>query len=747
MTKTNHSCPPMGENNKAPASRKALASIIGVGLTTLLGACTGNDMPAQTSSQTVISSSVFDSSSPASISSSSESSLAESSSSTLPSSASTPLSSSSEASSQSSAPDINPVTIQENQAGFCYVNGVIESQHMGFEGAGYANGDNEEGTQIRWYIEAMANQNVEIEIRYANGGDAGRDAALNINDGNSATITFEASAWDDWQVATVNANVEAGGNQITLTSRSADGLANIDSITINGIGINTGECPLPPPEPIAVSESRWFALQNRTNDLVMAIQNNADSEGAALVQAARGDSENQQFRFESTGDNYYRLIARHSELALDLFEANPDDGADLVQWPANGRQNQEFQALDLQNGFIHLVNRLSEKALTPESNSPVAGSRITQYERSTEAAQQWQLIDIAPYSNNQPPDAADCGAGTPDAIVTGGPGRYSVNGSNVGGNYYEAISRAINSLNNNRSSQERVTVMADGDIGDNWIDLPSNIIFEVCGTMNVGFARGRGAVSAIGKRNVSIPFLKMTGSPWFGFRFAGMRNLHLGNIEIIFDRGTGAMGIRFERDLDPSYDVTMDYIHVENTGNHGVETWNIDGLKIGTVIARNIAYAGLLLNNTRNAEVGLVDGENTGNGTGYATLRFANTNGRIGGGWPTNIYVDRVISRGGGRGFFCVSNSGGAVINHVDLADNGNNAILIENCHNITINGGTVNGGGEVRIAARDAFPNTSDVTISDLEVRNNDVRESPCGDNVSWPGLSVSGGSDNTCN
>ena len=310
----------------------------------------------------------------------------------------------------------------------------------------------------------------------------------------------------------------------------------------------------------------------------------------------------------------------------------------------------------------------------------------------------------------------------------------------MGSNYFNAIVTAINSV----GSGQRVTVYASGSIGANSINLPSNITFEVCGTMDVGNVSGRGAVQAIDKQNVSIPYLKMTGNPYFGLRFAGMRGLHLGQIDL---RLSGGLGIRFDRDLAGSSDVSMDYVYVSGTNNHGVETWNIDGLTIGTIVARNTAYAGLLLNNTRNARIQLVDGEGTATGTGYATLRFANENGRVNGSYPTNIYVDKVISRGGGRGFFCVSNSGGAVIESIDFANNGNNSILIENCHNVKINGGQINGGGDVRIAARSEFPNTSDVTISNLNVVNTSVLENPCGDNVNWVNVNVQGGSYSVCN
>lgn len=146
---------------------------------------------------------------------------------------------------------------------------------------------------------------------------------------------------------------------------------------------------------------------------------------------------------------------------------------------------------------------------------------------------------------------------------------------------------------------------------------------------------------------------------------------------------------------------------------------------------------GLLLQKTTNAQVGLVQGDNAGAGTGYATLRFANQNGMLSdGNYETNVFIDRVVSTGGGRGIFCVSESGGAEIGTVELSNNENNAVLIENCYNVAIKGGTVQGGGEVRLSARDEFAITRDISLT-LEVNDNSVRESPCSEN---PTFSITG-------
>lgn len=119
----------------------------------------------------------------------------------------------------------------------------------------------------------------------------------------------------------------------------------------------------------------------------------------------------------------------------------------------------------------------------------------------------------------------------------------------------------------------------------------------------------------------------MTGNPYFGLRFYGTSGLVLGKINLNL---SGGLGIRFDRDQAPNYNVKMDTITVNGAGSHAVETWNIDGLNINAVYARNVGESGLLLQKTTNARVGLVHGENVGAGTGVSlpSLHFATSSKR-----------------------------------------------------------------------------------------------------------------------
>ena len=90
----------------------------------------------------------------------------------------------------------------------------------------------------------------------------------------------------------------------------------------------------------------------------------------------------------------------------------------------------------------------------------------------------------------------------------------------------------------------------------------------------------------------------------------------------------------------------------------------------------------------------------------------------------------------------------GLVIDRVDLANTGNNAVLIENCYNVNLaaQSGTVTGGGEIRLAARSEFPNNSDITVQNLTVNNSSVRESPCGTNTTFRNLKLNNSTSNVC-
>ncbi|MDG4810767.1 RICIN domain-containing protein [Micromonospora sp. WMMD1120] len=492
----------------------------------------------------------------------------------------------------------------------------------------------------------------------------------------------------------------------------------------------------PPATAATIDTSAYYVLVNRNSGKVLDVRDTSTADGAVIQQWSRNDGQWQQFQFVSSGGGYYRLKARHSGKVVDLWEWNTADGAEFRQWPDTNGVNQQFQVLDSDGGHVRLINRHSAKALEVWERSTADGGRVSQYTDLNGTNQQWQLVAVG--GGSTPPPSTGCGSGATnaEAVLNGGTWT-SRNGSSTvysGSDMLSAMQAAVNSLSPGRTSKQRVVVRGSGSVNaGSRLSLPSYTTLAVCGTINVtGSGSGDQApVYSRGTTDVEVQNLTLTGSPLYGIFMRNVNNLTLGQIDMRLSAG---LGIRIDNHGGDRAvkvrNIRIDTVYVSGTGTHGVETYGVDGLTIGTVTARNTRDSGLLLNDTINATVGTVDAQNAGTGTGYAAFRMANRNGRVGSSYPTNIRVGNVIASGGGRGIFCVSESGGAVIDRVTISNTGNNSILVENCYNVVIAGvsGTVTGGGEVRIAARTEFPISSGIRFQNLTVSGTNITQSPCG-------------------
>ncbi|RMI40549.1 right-handed parallel beta-helix repeat-containing protein [Streptomyces triticirhizae] len=364
------------------------------------------------------------------------------------------------------------------------------------------------------------------------------------------------------------------------------------------------------------------------------------------------------------------------------------------------------------------------------------------------------LTAMADEAADTPSTTADprplaCGDGSYDAEVTRDGNTWNAPGYS-GSSMLEAMRAGVASLTPGRTSMESVVVRGSGDVPANQsLDLPSHTSLEVCGTLNVTgqMAATHAPIRVRNAQNVAIPYVEnMHGAPYFGIFVQNAHNVAMGDITMELN---GGLGIRVDNHGDTSQrttNVSIDSATISGAGSHAVETYGVDGFTAGTITASSVGESGLLLNDTINADIGTIRATDVATGTGYAAFRMANRNGALNN-YSTNIRVGEVIARGGGRGIFCVSQSGGAVIDRVDIADTGNNAILIENCYNVTIasQGGTISGGGEVRLAARSEFANNRDITLRGFTLVNSRLTENPCGENVTID-ITFQNSTDNSC-
>ncbi len=135
------------------------------------------------------------------------------------------------------------ITIQEEEAGFCYADGSIDNDNGGFSGSGFVNTDNSNGNGIEWAINGGAGT-YTFNWRFANGTADNRTGVLIINESQVATGDFNSTgSWTSWTNTSVTVtNVAAGSKTIRLEANQGLGLANIDYLQVDGPGVSVAGC-------------------------------------------------------------------------------------------------------------------------------------------------------------------------------------------------------------------------------------------------------------------------------------------------------------------------------------------------------------------------------------------------------------------------------------------------------------------------------------------------------------------------
>ena len=139
----------------------------------------------------------------------------------------------------------NTKYIQENDRGFCSFSGTIDTNHLGYTGDGFLNTENDTLVGVTYRITSGSGL-CTFNIRYSNASNTISERPVNIYVNDVLAISNLSLPvtpdWDTWSNVETSFNLIEGENRIRLESVTAEGLANIDFISITGNNIVTTAC-------------------------------------------------------------------------------------------------------------------------------------------------------------------------------------------------------------------------------------------------------------------------------------------------------------------------------------------------------------------------------------------------------------------------------------------------------------------------------------------------------------------------
>lgn len=103
-------------------------------------------------------------------------------------------------------------------------------------------------------------------------------------------------------------------------------------------------------------------IRSKNSDLVMDVYGGGLLQGVNIIQWPYHGESNQQWKFESLDNGYYKITSILNPLfSLDVYNGWTNNGNRVIQWPYHGGKNQQWKIIENADGTISLMSRLSEE--------------------------------------------------------------------------------------------------------------------------------------------------------------------------------------------------------------------------------------------------------------------------------------------------------------------------------------------------------------------------------------------------
>ncbi|MGN1404142.1 MAG: GDSL-type esterase/lipase family protein [Ruminococcus sp.] len=141
-----------------------------------------------------------------------------------------------------------------------FANGSLETVNAGFKDDAYVNLDNKEGSLIAWNVNVPVSGNYLCSFRIANGSTENRIMKIQVNNMEDYWMQdfLSTGGWTEWTERGIVLPLNAGENCIIMTSATAEGGPNLDTLHLELTEEPVAEPyiePIAPAEPVTPEEN------------------------------------------------------------------------------------------------------------------------------------------------------------------------------------------------------------------------------------------------------------------------------------------------------------------------------------------------------------------------------------------------------------------------------------------------------------------------------------------------------------
>ncbi|MBP1919008.1 RICIN domain-containing protein [Youngiibacter multivorans] len=243
-------------------------------------------------------------------------------------------------------------------------------------------------------------------------------------------LSFTKFGQTDKLIATV-APSNAANQNVTWTS-SNESVATVDKDgTVKAVGNGTVTVTVATEDGkktascvVTVKDySGEYHIQSKKSNLVMDVYGGGRDIGTNIIQWRFHGGLNQQWRFESLGNGYYKVTSvLNPTYSLDVYRSGTEIGTNVIQWTYHGGPNQQWKIIENVDGSVSLMSRLAEESgtgyiLDVYGGGMDEGVNVIQWTAHYGDNQKWYLEPVQDYTMNYENNG---GSAVVSSIVTTG---------------------------------------------------------------------------------------------------------------------------------------------------------------------------------------------------------------------------------------------------------------------------------------------------------------------------------------
>ncbi len=135
-----------------------------------------------------------------------------------------------------------------------------------------------------------------------------------------------------------------------------------------------------------------YYIVAKHSDLVLDVYNSSSEDGANVIQYENVETDNQIWRIYTYDDDYNYLLSKESGLALDVYDNSLENGGNINQWTYSGGDNQLwlFDESD-EAGYFHIQSKNSGLVVDVDDASTENEANVQQWEENGDDNQLFKL--------------------------------------------------------------------------------------------------------------------------------------------------------------------------------------------------------------------------------------------------------------------------------------------------------------------------------------------------------------------